>query len=856
MFMRVSTRLLPCVVSTLYKSEDVPRKAAPLSVKKEQHPYYDLSVKIRRTKNIVGGDFLSSADCYVSLHLPTASAVDYKTKIVSNDTNSEWDETFNFRIQSMVKHVLELSLYHTSVKGTKHLSTVDIDIGKFELGHDMKAFIDLKDDEQLEVNFRLEKWRVAKVNVIPLEEATEEIFMENEKVAEIFDKYVVSVFIIEDINYIPKIEASQGAHKSEEYKLQFAKHKPRSSLENDEEQKTADSRNSSDKREELKGVNAQYSMSVKVDGAYEEEQITTLKPLSNPVWNEDFFFHIDKSLDPTLKIDLIQTSTELQEQSVDLRLKAKECYEDLDVRLSYDISEPEKEFLSKRKKFGARALKAALNLKKIPKDSDVPVVAILASGGGIRAMTSLYGVLLGLQQLHILDCITYIFGVSGSTWCMSTLYQDANWSDSDLKGPIEKAKHQVTKSKTSALSKDRLGYYINALVEKNRSGHNVSITDLWGLIIESFLFGKENKTKLSDQQRAVRRGQNPYPIYASLNVRSDLSARDFGEWFEYTPYEAGLPKYGAYIPIQHFGSRFFMGYLIKKCPEIRLSFLQGQWGSAFAANLEEILREMIGTSNTWMQSLQDAIRITDKHSESNLQQPQMRTIIPAGMLDSLVKNLFASRLTGSESCNFLRGLFLHRMYEDNHYFLHGLTEHLDSSPNHLTPMINQLYLVDAGFSNNSAFPLALRSPRCVDVILSFSFSRGSPFRVLKTTEEYCTKHNVPFPKIDVADVLENSLQECYVFMDENNSDIPIVIHFPLTNATFKDYKSPGVERTSEEDKINSSFVLEAEQSPYSTLNFTYTPNDFDKLVDLNCYNVLNNKDIILMSLKKVLAKKS
>ncbi|XP_078419415.1 cytosolic phospholipase A2 zeta-like [Cetorhinus maximus] len=689
MFMRVSTRLLPCVVSTLYESEDVPRKAAPLSVKKEQQPYYDLSVKIRRAKNIVGGDLLSSADCYVSLHLPTASAVDYKTKIVSNNTNPEWDETFNFRIQSMVKHVLELSLYDTSVKGTKHLSTVAIDIGKFELGHDMKAFIDLKNDEQLEVDFRLEK-----------------------------------------------------------------------------------------------------------------------------------------------------------------------CYEDLDVRLSYDISDPEKEFLSKRKKFGARALKAALNLKKIPKDSDVPVVAILASGGGIRAMTSLYGVLLGLQQLHILDCITYIIGVSGSTWCMSTLYQDANWSDSDLKGPIEKVKHQVTKSKTSALSKDRLGYYINALVEKNRSGHHVSITDLWGLIIESFLFGKENKTKLSDQQRAVRRGQNPYPIYASLNVRSDLSARHFGEWFEYTPYEAGFPKYGAYIPIQHFGSRFFMGYLIKKCPEIRLSFLQGQWGSAFAANLEEILREMVDTSNTWMQSLQDAIGITDKHSGSNLRQPHMRTIIPAGMLDSLVKNLFVSRLTGSESCNFLRGLFLHRMYEDNHYFLHGLTEHLDSSPNHLTPMTNQLYLVDAGFSNNSAFPLALRSPRCIDVILSFSFSRGSPFRVLKTTEEYCTKHNVPFPKIDVADILENSLQECYVFMDEKNPDIPIVIHFPLTNATFKDYKSPGVERTSEEDKINSSFVLEAEHSPYSTLNFTYTPNDFDKLVDLNCYNVLNNKDIILMILKKVLAKKS
>ncbi|XP_048448816.1 cytosolic phospholipase A2 zeta-like, partial [Rhincodon typus] len=299
----------------------------------------------------------------------------------------------------------------------------------------------------------------------------------------------------------------------------------------------------------------------------------------------------------------------------------------------------------------------------------------------------------------------------------------------------------------------------------------------------------ENKTKLSDQQRAVRRGQNPFPIYASLNVRSDLSARDFGEWFECTPYEAGIPKYGAYIPIQHFGSKFFMGYLIKKCPEMRISFLEGQWGSAFAANLEEILREMMGASNTWMQNLQDAIKTTD-NPQSRKNQPAMRTIIPGGMLDSMVKNLFVSRLTGSEICNFLRGLFLHRQYKENHYFMRGQIQHLDSSPNNLTPMTNQLYLVDAGFSINSAFPLALRSQRHINVILSFSFSQGSPFKVLKKTEEFCRDHNIPFPKIDVADILENSLQECYVFMDENNPKVPIVVHFPLTNATFKDYVSP------------------------------------------------------------------
>lgn len=49
-------------------------------------------------------------------------------------------------------------------------------------------------------------------------------------------------------------------------------------------------------------------------------------------------------------------------------------------------------------------------------NKQVPVVAIMATGGGARAMTSLYGQLSGLKKLNLLDCITYISGTSGSAW--------------------------------------------------------------------------------------------------------------------------------------------------------------------------------------------------------------------------------------------------------------------------------------------------------------------------------------------------------------------------------------------------------------------------------------------------------
>lgn len=46
-----------------------------------------------------------------------------------------------------------------------------------------------------------------------------------------------------------------------------------------------------------------------------------------------------------------------------------------------------------------------------------------------------------------------------------------------------------------------------------------------------FFPAQENPAKLSDQQEAVRQGQNPYPIYTSVNVCTDMSGEDFaGAW--------------------------------------------------------------------------------------------------------------------------------------------------------------------------------------------------------------------------------------------------------------------------------------------------------------------------------------
>lgn len=47
------------------------------------------------------------------------------------------------------------------------------------------------------------------------------------------------------------------------------------------------------------------------------------------------------------------------------------------------------------------------------------------------------------------------------------------------------------------------------------------------------------------------------------------------EWVEFTPYEVGFLKYGAFVRSEDFGSEFFMGHLMKKIPESRICFLEG-----------------------------------------------------------------------------------------------------------------------------------------------------------------------------------------------------------------------------------------------------------------------------------------
>uniref|UniRef100_A0A8C6W6Z7 Phospholipase A2 n=1 Tax=Nannospalax galili TaxID=1026970 RepID=A0A8C6W6Z7_NANGA len=784
--------------------------------RRETHPYYDLQVKVLRARNIQHTDLLTKADCYVRLWLPTASASPAHTKTVANCSDPEWNETFHYQIHGAVKNVLELTLCDKDILGSDKLSILLFDLRSLQPGQPHRHTFHL--NQQVSPT-----WMVHE----PL------IFCSQVPASEVITNGVLVAH--------PCLRI-QGTLKGD---------------------KTAS-------HQEYGSRQIQLS----VPGAYEKPQLVPLQ-LPTESGLPTFTFHVNPVLSSRLQVELEEKLVVLQSDPSDeleaqtsklgemgillssLPLSQKEqCLVvleevrlglvssgDLDLRLGFDLCDGELEFLDKRKQVVAKALQQVIGLSEAPHCDQVPVVAVLGSGGGTRAMTSLYGSLAGLQELGLLDAVTYLSGVSGSTWCISTLYKDPFWSQVTLQGPIEHTLAQVCSSKMGALSTEQLQYYSQELRLRESSGHSVSLVDFWALLIEYFLNREENPAKLSDQQEAVSQGQNPYPIYAGINVHTNISGEDFAEWCEFTPYEVGFPKYGAYVPTELFGSEFFMGRLMQLRPEPRICYLQGMWGSAFAASLDEIFLKTAGSGLNFLEWHRGSVNVTDDCSKFQLQDPtrlRTRLCTPQGPFSQALLDIFTSRFTSAQNFNFTQGLCLHKDYVASREFMAWKDTHPDAFPNELTPMRDCLSLVDGGFAINSPFPLIIQPQRAVDLIVSFDYSLEAPFEVLQMTEKYCLDRGIPFPRIEVGPEDLEDPRECYLFTKAEDPRSPIVLHFPLVNRTFRTHLAPGVERQTAEEKAFGDFDINGPDTPYGMMNFTYEPKEFDRLVALSRYNVLNN----------------
>jgi len=359
------------------------------------------------------------------------------------------------------------------------------------------------------------------------------------------------------------------------------------------------------------------------------------------------------------------------------------------------LSSEEKDYISKRKNIVKNAIEHLIG-EKIS-DKQVPCIAVCCSGGGYRAMVATTGNLIGLDEVGLLDAITYAVGLSGSTWAIS------GWFTSGL--PITAYRDQLSKR----IDKDLFHGDIDstqiatALLKKKVFGQPISIVDIYGALLgQKILKGLDdstdpNNTFLINQTSRIADGTWPLPIYTAV-IAPD-SRRDPYEWIEFTPYEVGSEYLRTYVPSWAAGQHFVNGRSTQKAPPQSLGYFMGIWGSAISANFSEMLTEY----------------------ESKLSMT-VRALLRGAMAYGTIGE---TRILPAHLWNF--------------------TYHMKDKP---LQQKEKLAIVDAGVDFNNPLPPLLRSERNVDIIIVFDQSAKIDASNLKKAAEYFKKRGVEFASID------------------------------------------------------------------------------------------------------------
>uniref|UniRef100_A0A3B4BQ92 Phospholipase A2, group IVC (cytosolic, calcium-independent) n=1 Tax=Pygocentrus nattereri TaxID=42514 RepID=A0A3B4BQ92_PYGNA len=239
-----------------------------------------------------------------------------------------------------------------------------------------------------------------------------------------------------------------------------------------------------------------------------------------------------------------------------------------EVRIGHSLSEAERQHLARRRKTVLQCLE-----QNGISCSEVPNIAVLGSGGGLRAMVGLLGSLCQLKEEGLLDCIMYLCGVSGSTWCMASLYKEPDWSTK-----LDLVKNDIVQRLADgSVSLKEMG---QKLAKYYSEKDHFSLTDVWSALIVSNMVNEIDEHKLTEQRGKYTK--DPYPIYTVIDKQCKYDRLNADPWFEITPDESGYSLSGAFVDSSFLGSEFENGKNIKKQPEIDMLYLQGLCGSALA----------------------------------------------------------------------------------------------------------------------------------------------------------------------------------------------------------------------------------------------------------------------------------
>ncbi len=414
----------------------------------------------------------------------------------------------------------------------------------------------------------------------------------------------------------------------------------------------------------------------------------------------------------------------------------------------------------------------------------IPRVAIACSGGGYRAMLYTTGALKAFIKHGTFDLVSYLVGLSGSTWAI------ASWISSGMS--IDLFHDWLINhiySHMDGLSVDDAALIEEVVLTKYCSGQPVGFVDLYGACIANNLFGlfakNKNSVHLSEQVAAIGDGSLPLPIYTAVSGEENQTETI---WYEFTPYEIGASRFAAYVPTWAFGRKFKNGLSVSNAPEQSMGTFLGTFGLAIGATIKQIFQD---------ENLMNATQSALVHT----------------ILARILQKYGNDRLVTAEYLNCI-------------YQMAGI-------PRDALPVLR---LVDAGTDFNLPYPpiSGQRPDRHADIIIFIDASAGTIGAELRNVENYARANNLPFPVIDYTDIDKHAVS---VFSDDD-PQVPTVIYVPIIvdHALLEVYKNDPAYAALY--SILKDFDSEAciNSGPCDTFNFSYTPQQARCVTALGEFN--------------------
>jgi len=409
-----------------------------------------------------------------------------------------------------------------------------------------------------------------------------------------------------------------------------------------------------------------------------------------------------------------------------------------EVRIGCPICDAELAFRERRFPIIKRAQEALIGMRL--EDEDVLDITFSGSGGGVRAKTYSLGACVGADKIGLLDCITCMSGLSGSSWFL------APWISSGKS--IQEFRERGIADACEGIDIDHIEDFapmFDALWVKFAYGQSINAIDLFGgWLANNWLCGyadSQHMVYLSDQARIIADGTFPLPVYTAMLANRNMP----NHRFEFTPFEVGSRWLGAYVPTWSFGRKFKRGDSKSFAPEQSLGFMMGIFGAAIAASLEE------GYS-----------RIVDK-----MEMPKfLKGVSGAEKIFNALKEL-VQKLVGETDLGELRVAWA-------------------KVPNYVRKMRGcdfnhkrNLKFADAGIeSSNPIFATYRNGPdgNAPDIIFVLDSNATPGERQLNLLAEHAKRYGYKFPKIENID--EVLLNACTVFGDIDDVDTPLVVYMP------------------------------------------------------------------------------